>query len=1032
MKKNGQFVLLITSLIVSSISCGITVDLGPAFQPPTGTPMMETPAAIMTVTEISANMPVSPESTSKPFLVETVTPAAVEPTAEIVVENVETPTIPPAQPPEVITAQNAQRLTLKRLPGISVGSLQKIKVSPDGKFVLFSYSNLMGLLDASDLTVLWEVDPGRFLSDVVFSKDGNHLIAYSPGGTVTVYDVATGASLAVTIQQREGVHSMALSAYGEYFALLDYSDVTRVYEAETGKQVMENNGQSYPGGLNNIYLSPGGGTLLIDGFDSKPRKQVQQWNVTDGSYKIGLLGLIPEMTGWKFSPDAKRIFGINTRSLTSSPANTLTAWDASNGALIKTYENLGIITDYIISPDGTTLLVATTDNLIHLLDVESGQRKGAFSGHSTRIAGMDFSPDSQGVISVSVDGVVHMWDVVDQKSVFDFKYAISFPSEMVVFTPDGRLASIIMPDQNTEVVVELVNKVGETVLGPETYEIRTPAISQDGSLVAAVNSVNQIIIRETIRGEKIQNIEAKTRTPIQKLLFSPDGTMIASLNTGQVFLWDVATGKKLKEFVGNRDFAWSPDGKTIASDSSDNRLNLMDVDSGKKIAAINVEAVSSINYSRDGSLISIGGTGIQMKYRGLVNLVFQLDSGSKLRLPVEMPEILGTVTSTAYSPKMDLLAGCDSQGNIYIWNLLDGSQVAYFEEIIASPGTVAFSTDGSELFVGGGDGSIGVISTAAGTEEAPGAQTGSGTGGDELPVLSAQPYEHTKGAVTVNLPVGWNLEEIAMASIMSSDPNGKGNIFFTAVNTIDPLTDEGFLNFINSQETDLSENADGYKEIDRTIDPSTGKGVVLKTVSIDDIEYQLETIYIRNSVVIYQMNFLTQKPYVDLFMPLYQGVYTSLKVNTSYIQSLIPYDDLDNRTSLDETFSYLYPVGWTRESLLATNESDFQFTAPDGRGLMQVISVPWSANDLTGDTEIFVAIQTELESREGYAIIVNREKKVGGWLITYAIKEKDIEGMILGKQIGNNLQMVNIEYQTQLSAVYKPLAEKILQGFIVK
>ena len=159
-----------------------------------------------------------------------------------------------------------------------------------------------------DLSLIWKVDPGIFLSDITFTKDGSHLISYSPGGSVQTRDVATGGLLNTSIAQRKGVRSMSLSAYGEYFAILDFSGVTTIWDTGTGKQVQDNNGKANPGGINSIVLSPGGGTFLIEGIDSKVRKQVQQWNVTDGKYKIGLLGVLQEMVNWQFSPDAKRSF----------------------------------------------------------------------------------------------------------------------------------------------------------------------------------------------------------------------------------------------------------------------------------------------------------------------------------------------------------------------------------------------------------------------------------------------------------------------------------------------------------------------------------------------------------------------------------------------------------------------------------------------------------------------------------------------------------------------------------------------------
>ncbi len=456
------------------------------------------------------------------------------------------------------------------------------------------------------------------------------------------------------------------------------------------------------------------------------------------------------MVNWKFSPDGKRVFGVNTRSLTSIPTNTLTAWNANNGALIKSYDPVGIITDYVISPDGATALVATEDNQIHLLEVESGREKGTFTGHTSRIAGMDFSPDSQGVISLDANGKIIAWDVVNQKAVGELVGSPPSSISSMMFSPDGRYTALLSPDRKKVEIVDSKLK-SSGVLGPEEYALRAPAISPQGGMAAAVDSKNRIIIWENETGKKLQMIEAKTRAAIKKLHFSPDGKTIASLNTGQVFLWDVATGAKLKEFVGQNDFAWSPDGKTIASDSTDNRLYLTSVETGKKVAAIDAEAITSINYSQDGSLISVGGTRVQPKERGLINLVFQVDTGSRLRLPVEMPELPGAVTSTAFSPNMDLLAGVDAQGNVYIWSLLDGAKVAYFEEIAANPGTVMFKADGTELYVGGGDGAIGVVSTVGGNTgpvEAQPDASAAAADDNQLPELSAQPYVHSKGSVS--------------------------------------------------------------------------------------------------------------------------------------------------------------------------------------------------------------------------------------------------------------------------------------------
>ena len=409
MKNRLIYTFLIFALLVSST--GFTIAAG------TGTSSTLFTAANDDVTPTAAPLP--------PFPTLPVEPPA--PTPEPQAAPVEQAAAP-APVAQVITVENAQNLTLQRVESAGTGSLQKLAVSPDGKTVLLSYSTRLVLLDAASFSLIWQVDPGRLLVDTVFTKEGTHLVAYSPGGTLLMFDSATGALLKTVLPQREGVISMALSGRGEYFAILDYSGVTKVYDTSTGNEVMKNNGQSYPGGLNNVYLTPGGGTLLIDGIDSKPRKQVQQWNIKDGKFKIGLLGVINEMDSWKFSPDAKRVFGINRRSLTSVPANMLTVWNTSNGAQIKAYPSVGIISDYVISPDGATVLVSTIDKKLHLLDTESGNEKGVFSGHSMPVVGMDFTPDSQGVISLDAGGHIKIWDVVNQKVVNDRDGGIHIPA----------------------------------------------------------------------------------------------------------------------------------------------------------------------------------------------------------------------------------------------------------------------------------------------------------------------------------------------------------------------------------------------------------------------------------------------------------------------------------------------------------------------------------------------------------------------------------------------------------------------------
>lgn len=444
--------------------------------------------------------------------------------------------------------------------------------------------------------------------------------------------------------------------------------------------------------------------------------------------------------GTAFSPDNKVVAVgdmIILRGREGAGSNLLRIFDTASGELIKKLDinrdGYGGLT-LVFSPDGKTLAVGNRNYQTRLIDTETWTVKHTLPKHMTH--GIEFSPDGKKLAAAYVDGSFAVWNVESGDNVATVDtgcaeiYSVSWNSTGDLLATCGAAGTRLSPEKkyvskpgyvqlwnakSFKLVRELMDvrwaqSVRFTRDSKRLMAVVTKKRTLDDDPRIAIWSTDAPPAKDTTPGPidapqlpVAQSLDLpEVAAPIVAL--SPDGTHVISAlrREYKIARWDFASGER--DLVFDDKHAWqimkvafSPDGSTVATASSDKTGKLWNAKTGELIATLegHDHRLRYVTYSQSGKYV-LTAIGRQYPYEKHEAVTARIWDGKTGDFISEFRNHVDNIRMARFSADETLVLTGSDDHTARLWEVKTGKEV-HTLKLSSRVSSIAFSPDGKTI-----------------------------------------------------------------------------------------------------------------------------------------------------------------------------------------------------------------------------------------------------------------------------------------------------------------------------------------------